>query len=224
MKTKSIYLVILILLLSTISVYSSDKEKIIKNSNSYFPISNGKTLVYESSFGESSTKYFQEGEFTISLSEGDDFKYKQTLIIKEEGVYVKEMYQYLKIFLFIKKEATVTYNKPLLRFPLPLLPGTEWKWEGEEYSDDETNIVKVSGKAFNKEFIMTKAGRIEAIKLETLIESGDDVKNRVTEWYAEGLGLIKAKIVIEGGGMMGLLRDVLGYGTIEFELAEIRTL
>ena len=105
-----------------------------------------------------------------------------------------------------------------------MLPGAEWKWEGEEYSDDETNIVKVSGKAFNKEFIMTKAGRIEAIKLETIIESGDDVKNRVTEWYAEGLGLIKAKIVIEGGGMMGLLRDVLGYGTIEFELAEIRTL
>lgn len=222
MKSKLLNILILLLLLSANSVNPSEKNKTIKNSNVYFPINNGKTLIYESSFGESSTIYFQDGEFTISLSEGDDFKYKQTLMIKEDGVYSKETYQYLKIFLFIKKEATVTYNKPLLRFPLPLVPGAEWKWEGEEYSDGEMNKVKVSGKSFNKEFIMTKAGRLEAIKIETIIESGDDVKNRVTEWYAEGLGLIKAKIIIEGGGMMGLLRDVLGYGTIEFELAQIR--
>lgn len=222
MKSKLLNILILLLLLSANSVNPSEKNKTIKNSNVYFPINNGKTLIYESSFGESSTIYFQDGEFTISLSEGDDFKYKQTLIIKEDGIYSIETYQYLKIFLFIKKEATVTYNKPLLRFPLPLVPGAEWKWEGEEYSDGEMNKVKVSGKSFNKEFIMTKAGRLEAIKIETIIESGDDVKNRVTEWYAEGLGLIKAKIIIEGGGMMGLLRDVLGYGTIEFELAQIR--
>ncbi|HMU44486.1 MAG TPA: hypothetical protein PKA80_14405 [Ignavibacteriaceae bacterium] len=222
MKSKLLNILILLLLLSANSVNPSEKNKTIKNSNVYFPINNGKTLIYESSFGESSTIYFQDGEFTISLSEGDDFKYKQTLMIKEDGVYSKETYQYLKIFLFIKKEATVTYNKPLLRFPLPLVPGAEWKWEGEEYSDGEMNKVKVSGKSFNKELILTKAGRLEAIKIETIIESGDDVKNRVTEWYAEGLGLIKAKIIIEGGGMMGLLRDVLGYGTIEFELAQIR--
>ena len=222
MKSKFLNILILLLLLSANSVNPSEKNKTIKNSNVYFPINNGKTLIYESSFGESSTIYFQDGEFTISLSEGDDFKYKQTLMIKEDGVYSKETYQYLKIFLFIKKEATVTYNKPLLRFPLPLVPGAEWKWEGEEYSDGEMNKVKVSGKSFNKELILTKAGRLEAIKIETIIESGDDVKNRVTEWYAEGLGLIKAKIIIEGGGMMGLLRDVLGYGTIEFELAQIR--
>jgi hypothetical protein len=34
--------------------------------------------------------------------------------------------------------------------------------------------------------------------------------------------MIKAKIIIEGGGVMGFLRDILGYGTIEFELKEIR--
>ena len=125
MKSKSIYIIFILVLLVTFSIDSSDKKKLTIISNSYFPVNNGKTLVYESSFGESSTKYFQDGEFTISLSEGDDFKYKQTLMIKEDGVYSKETYQYLKIFLFIKKEATVTYNKPLLRFPLPLLPGTE---------------------------------------------------------------------------------------------------
>lgn len=219
MENKFIYIISLFLFFLTVNIESSDKKK----SNSYFPVNNGKILFYESSFGESSTKYFQDGEFTISLSEGDDFKYMQTLMIKEDGVYSKVTYQYLKIFLFIKKEATVTYNKPLLRFPLPLLPGTEWKWEGEEFSDGETNKVKVSGKALGNEFIFTKAGKLEAIKIETIIESGDKAKNIVTEWFAEGIGLIKAKIIIDGGGVMGLLRDILGYGTLEFELTEIRT-
>ena len=219
MDNKFIYIISLLLFFLTVNIDSSDKKK----SNSYFPVNNGKILVYESSFGESSTKYFQVGESTISLSEGDDFKYKQTLIIKEDGVYTKETYQYLKIFLFIKKESTVIYGSPLLRFPLPLLPGAEWNWEGEEYSDGETNKVKVSGKALGNEYVFTKAGKLEAIKIETIIESGTEAKNIVTEWFAEGLGLIKAKIIIDGGGLMGFLRDVLGYGSLEFELAEIRT-
>lgn len=222
MKTNSFYIVSLILLFAIMSGASSDKKKTAINSNSYFPVNNGKTLVYESSFGESITKYSQDGEYIITSSEADKFKYRQTLVIKDDGVYVKETYQYLKIFLFIKKEATFTYEKPLLRFPLPLSAGTNWKWEGDEYSDGATNKVKVTGKVFGKEFVMTKAGKFEAIKLESIIESSDNAKNKVTEWYAEGIGLIKAKITIEGGGMTGFLRDILGYGNIEFELKEIR--
>ena len=81
----------------------------------------------------------------------------------------------------------------MLRFPLPLLPGTKWEWEGEEYSDGEANKVKVSGKVLGKEFITTKAGKLEAIKMETIIESADNAKNIVTEWYAEGSGIDKSK-------------------------------
>ena len=222
MKSNSIYIIPLFLLLAALGIASLAKDKIVIKLNSYFPVNNGITLVYKSSFGESITKYSQDGEFTICSSEADNFKYRQTLVIKEDGVYVKDTYQYLKIFLFIKKEATYTYGKPLLRFPLPLSPGMEWKWEGDEYSDGDTNKVKVSGKAFEKEFIVTKAGRFEAIKLESIVEGSANAKNRVTEWYAEGIGLIKAKIIIEGGGVMGFMRDLLGYGTIEFELKEIR--
>lgn len=198
--------------------------KSVKNSNSYFPVNNNVSLIYESSFGESITKYSQDDEFTISSSKADNFKYRQTMMIKGDGVYVKETYQFLKIFLFIKKEETFTYAKPLLRFPLPLLPGMKWEWEGDEYSDGDTNKVKVTGKALAKEFIITKAGSFESIKIESIIEGSSNSKNRVTEWFAEGAGLIKAKIIIEGGGVMGLLRDILGYGTIEFELKEIRKL
>jgi hypothetical protein len=84
--------------------------------------------------------------------------------------------------LFINKEGTSTYEKPLLRFPLPLLIGMEW--EGDEYSDGDTNKVKVTGKVLNKEFVKTDAGKFEAIKVESLVEGSSDLKNRVTEWYA----------------------------------------
>jgi hypothetical protein len=102
------------------------------------------------------------------------------------------------------------------------LPGKEWEWEGDEYSDGETNKVMVTGKVIGNEFVSTDAGVFEATKIESLVEGSSDLKNRVTEWYAEGIGLIKAKVIIEGGGIMGFVRDILGYGIIEFELKEIR--
>jgi hypothetical protein len=222
MRKNSVYVITLLIFFALLRNVLLANENPVIISNSYFPANSNITLIYESSFGESITKYYRDGEFTVSLSEADKFKYKQTLIIKNDGVYVKETYQYLKILLFIKKESSFTYIRPLLRFPLPLSPGMQWSWEGDEYSNGDTNKVKVTGRAIDKEFVQTKAGRFEAIKLESFVEGSGNSKNRVTEWYAEGIGMIKAKIIIEGGGVMGFLRDILGYGTIEFELKEIR--
>ena len=110
----------------------------------YFPASNTKTLIYETSFGESSTKYTYDSGLVLSSNEGEKFKYRQKLLITDDGVYVKETYQYLKIFLFIKKEATYSYNKPLMRLPFPLTCGTEWNWTGIEYCNDDSSNISVS--------------------------------------------------------------------------------
>lgn len=222
MKLNYAHITPTILLLVAFNTALSDIKNTIENPNSYFPVNENITLVYESSFGESVTKYFQDGEYIISLSEADDFVYKQDFILKDDGVYTTETYQYFKVFLFIKKEATFVYGKPLLRFPLPVSPGMQWVWEGYEYSHGEKNKVKVSGKAIEEEFVQTKAGNFNTIKLQTIVEGSSNSRNTVTEWYAKGIGLIKAKIVIEGGGMMGFLRDILGYGTINFDLKEIK--
>lgn len=219
-KLKYLLLTLIVVLLLTDLIPAKDKPSEI--STNYFPIESNVAMVYKSSFGKAITQYFQDGIFAVSSSEGDDFTYRQIMIIKDDGVYVKETYQYFNIFLFINKEATVTYGEPLLRFPLPLAPGMAWNWEGDEYSDGDTSIVKVSGQVLDTEIITTAAGSFETIKLQTIIEGESGSKNNVTEWYAEDIGLIKAEIVIEGGGMMGFLRDILGYGTIEFELEEIR--
>ena len=199
MKKRFINIIFLILLFAAFNDASLNKEKTPVLSNSYFPVNNSIELIYNSSFGECITTYTQDGELTISSSEADDFEYRQALIIKEDGIFVAETYQYLKILLFISKEATSTYGKPLLRFPLPLLPGMEWEWEGDEYSDGDTSKVKISGKIIGKEFVKTEAGTFKAIRIESLVEGSSDPKNRVTEWFAEGIGLIKVKAIIEGG-------------------------
>lgn len=222
MKNQFIYLIVFFCLFVNLTFSNQIDEKSRKISTSYFPINNKTKLIYKTSFGESITSYSKEGENTISSSESDNFKYRQTMVLTENGVYIKETSQYLKILLFIKKEGTFTYSKPLLRFPLPLYPGLEWKCETDEYCDGDTSKVIVKGKVISKELVTTKAGTFEAMKLESLIEGVGNTKNRVTEWFSEGIGLIKAKIIIEGGGVMGFMRDILGYGTIEFELKEIR--
>lgn len=212
---------IIIAILSLTSLIAA-KNKPSEISANYFPIESNVAMVYKSSFGEAITQYFHDGEFAISSSEADDFKYRQIMVIKESGVYVKETYQFLNVFLFINKESTITYEEPLLRFPLPMSPGMAWSWEGDQYSDGDTSIVEVTGQVVDTEYITTTAGRFETIKLKTIVEGESGSKNIVTEWFAEDIGLIKAEIVIEGGGIMGFLRDILGYGTIEFELEEIR--
>lgn len=69
---------------------------------------------------------------------------------------------------------------------------------------------------------VVKAGIFEAIKVETIVRSPSGAKNIINEWYSQNIGLVKVKIIIEGGGLMGLIRDLLGYGEIDFELKEIR--
>ncbi|MCL4549196.1 MAG: hypothetical protein M1495_11575 [Bacteroidetes bacterium] len=218
---KNIFLLITTLLISS-SVYSFSKEKNgYSYIDAYFPVR--AKLTFQSSFGQTVTEYIRFGKDILVINnEGEKFKYKQTMLVKDDGIYVTETYQYLKLFLFFKKEATYTYSKPLLRLPNPLIPGTEWKSECDEYCNGDTGKVKLTGKVGEKEIVKLKSGSYEAVKVESLIEGSSGVKNQITEWYAEGIGLIKANIKIGGGGFPGLLRDALGYGDIDFELDNIK--
>jgi hypothetical protein len=191
-------------------------------SSEYLPVNSGCTLVYESSFGDCLAKYYQKNNFIVSTSAADKFQYKQTFMVQDSGVYTVETYQYLKVLPLIKKESMVTYKTPLLRFPLPLSAGLKWHAEGSEYNNGEEARVKVSGTCFGKETVQTLAGNFEAMKIQTIVEGSNGSHNTVTEWWVKNIGLVKANIVIEGGGMMGTLRDFLGYGTLEFNLKEIR--
>ncbi len=188
----------------------------------YFPTELKKILIYDSSFGDLELKITKENNSHIFSYDSEKFKYRQRLFVNDSGLFVNETYQKIKLLLFITKEGKYVYNKPLLRIPFPVQVGQEWTWNGKEFINDETHTVNLKAKATKFETITTPAGKFETLKVETTLETSEGTKNILSEWYAKDLGMVKMLVSIEGGGMLGFARDVLGYGTILFELKEIR--
>jgi len=188
----------------------------------YFPTEIKKTLIYDSSFGDLVLKVTKEKNVHLFSYDSEKFKYRQKLFVDDKGLFVNETYQKIKLLLFITKEGNYVYDKPLLRVPFPVQIGQEWSWNGKEFINDETHTVNLKGKAAKIETITLPAGKFETLKVETVLETSEGTKNVLTEWYAKDLGMVKMLVSIEGGGMLGFARDILGYGTIKFELKEIR--
>lgn len=197
------------------------KRTFISNEN-YFPLDKNKVLVYKSDFGETYLTTEKNNDTFISEFKSDDFIYRQKIITSSYGIFVKETYQKIKVLLFINKEASFSYNEPLPRFKYPMEVGQSWSWNGTEFNDTEKNLLKVKSSIVDKENIRVSAGQFQTIKVITEIESESGTKNKVTEWLAKDIGIVKSEIEIQGGGLMGFLRDVLGYGKISFELTEIK--
>jgi hypothetical protein len=210
--------------------YSQTKENEISPSykfdktfgKEYFPTEIKKTLIYDSSFGDLELKVTKENNVHLFSYDSEKFKYRQKLFVNNNGLFVNETYQKIKLLLFITKEGNYVYDKPLLRVPFPVKIGQEWRWDGKEFINDETHTVNLTGKAVKIETITLPAGKFETLKVETTLETSEGTKNILTEWYAKDLGMVKMLVSIEGGGMLGFARDILGYGTITFELKEIR--
>ena len=214
--------IILIVIATATITHAADKPIKKSFSKELFPLSESTQYIYESSFGDATIKAFGSNGFIEMNSLADNFKYNQKLIMTDKGIFVNETYQRIKLLLFIKKENRVTYNRPLLRYSFPLFVGKEWSDSAVEYIDDDSNKVNLTGKVVAQEDVKTPAGNFSALKLVTIVESETGSENVVTEWLAEDVGLVKAKIEIKGGGIMGFARDILGYGIINFELKEIK--
>jgi len=212
---------ILFWFLCSIIIYPNGKDNRKTYGKELFPLSATKKYVYDSSFGETYTRAYIEDGIINTRSESSKFKYYQKLEIKDDGLYVVNTYQWIKIILIISKENTINYTTPLRRYALPLYVGLEWKDETTEIIDGEPNQVTLNAKVLAEEEIQTLAGKFTALKIQTIVESVDGSKNIVTEWIAEDIGLVKSVIEIKGGGITGLIRDILGLGKLKFELKDI---
>ncbi|MBK7229260.1 MAG: hypothetical protein IPH97_10450 [Ignavibacteriales bacterium] len=195
----------------------------INLTSEYFPTDKKNQFVYDSDFGESILQVDKELNLNIFTFTGDDFTYRQKLLINDEGVFVKETYQKMKLFLVFNKEGTFSYSEPLPRIKFPLEVGKTWEWKGTEYEDDDKNTINLSAKVEKSEKLKVPAGTFETVKLVTIINSSAGTRNVVTEWYAKNVGLVKMSAIIEGGGIIGTARDLMGLGDIVFELKEIKT-
>lgn len=213
--------IILLYFLFAIIIYADGKDPKKIYGRELFPSNATKQFVYESTFGETNTIALIQGGHIETKSQSDIFKYFQKLDLKDDGLYVVTTYQWLKILKIFTKENNITYTTPLKRYALPLYVGLAWKDETTEIIDGEPNQVTLNAKVLAEEEIQTLAGKFTALKIQTIVESVDGSKNIVTEWIAENIGLVKSIIEIKGGGITGLIRDILGLGKLKFELKNI---
>lgn len=195
----------------------------VKIGPDYFPIDPSLKLVYNSSMGEAYAEIKKKGSSYIMDLRNEDFYFIQTIFVENDTVFLSKLEQEVDVFLFISSSASVTYNRPYLRFPFPLKKNDSWTWNGVEYIDDANpDTIKVSGKVLGQEIVETEAGKFDCIKFQIDIhkkKSGSHTK--FYEWRAPKIGLVKLEAFIDSKGFIGTIMNLLGYDEMKFELKEI---
>lgn len=205
----------------TLIIYADGKNSKKIYGRELFPTNATKQFVYESTFGETNTIALIQDEIIQTKTQSNNFKYIQKLELKIDGLYVSSTYQWIKILNIFTHENNITYSVPLRRYALPLYVGKEWSDETTEIIDGDSNKVRLKAKVLAEEEVETMAGKFTAIKIQTITESDEGSKNITTEWMTEDIGLIKSIIEIKGGGLTGVIRDILGLSKLKFELKKI---
>ena len=189
----------------------------------YFPTNPSLKLVYNSSMGEAYAEIKQKGNNYIMDLRNDDFYFVQTVHVANDTVFLTKLDQEVDVFLFISSSASITYNRPYLRFPFPLKKDDTWTWNGVEYIDEENpDTIKVAGKVLGREMVETEAGKYDCVKFQIDIhkkKSGSHTK--FYEWRAPNIGLVKLEAFIDSEGFIGTVMNLIGYGEMKFELKEI---
>lgn len=200
---------------------TTSKKSVVEYGKDYFPTDGRVTLFYTSTFGDTKSTITKNGNSFLFSNSADGFKYLQKLEVDSSGVFIDRTYQKFKVLLFITKEGTYVYSRPLLRIPFPLYKGREWSWSGAQFSGGDTSTVDLSGECLGVDTLTTGAGEFKAVKVKSVLTTSDGTKNIITEWYAKNIGLIKMHVDIQGGGIMGFMRSILGYGSVEFAVKKI---
>ena len=201
---------------------NSNLDEINIGSN-YFPTDPSLKLIYNSSMGEAYAVIKRKGNNYVMDLRNDDFYFIQTVHVANDTVFLTKLEQEVDVFLFISSSASVTYNRPYLRFPFPLKNNDSWTWNGVEYIDEENpDSIKVSGRVLGSETVQTEAGKFECVKFQIDInkkKSGSHT--RFYEWRTPKIGLVKLEAFIDSKGFIGTIMNLLGYDEMKFELKKI---
>ena len=81
-----------------------------------------------------------------------------------------------------------TYEPPRQYLPIPLKIGQKWQWSGKDPTQVEFHE---SSRVVGPETVTVPAGKFRAMKVVTEISGNSAVKTR-TNWYADGVGLVKS--------------------------------
>ena len=182
----------------------------------HFPLTDGLRWKYRSNLGEVTSWVVVNGDQITIISESSPLEIKQYLRLMPEGLFLTESES--DTFLFSTHR---TYHPFLLRFPLRVSVGQHWKWEGKEVVDGDIIESKVEGRIVGWEEIIVPAGKFWCLNVHVKTVSDDGTTSSSTQWLASGVGIVKADIAIDAGGLTGFIITLLGYDTYHLELEEM---
>jgi|GEM_PF-2477727 len=184
----------------------------------YFPLKEKSEFVFDSNIGSTKAAVYKEGSSMVFKYESGPITYNQSLSKAANGIYLTKVTS--KALLW---GSSVTYNKPVLRLPLPLRIGNKWSWHGYEIDNGDTTALSLYGFAQAVETIKTKAGQFRCLKVMIKIISGKGETSTEAEWLAPGIGIVRSMAKIDGGsGVTALIRRMMGLQEIKFSLSEIK--
>jgi len=179
----------------------------------HFPLPAGMRWTYESNLGEVCSWVEASGDECRILSTSSTLDTEQILRLAPDGVYLLAAKSSV---LFFSTERT--YSPPLLRLPLPLDPGQSWSWSGTETVDGDEVQTKIAGKAEAEEKVTVPAGEYSCLRVKVDTVSSDGTTASSVQWLARGVGIVKADIAIDAGGLSGFLVSLIGMDRFTLEL------
>jgi len=170
------------------------KQKTSKGTDDYFPLRVGDSWTYRNT---------EEGGYTLKvLSEEPQQNGPVRYVVElRSGVIIQNVYSKAAGWVLVHSETYLeheglkaTYDPPRQYLPVPLVAGQKWEWTGKDPTQVEQ---REKSHVVGPETITVPAGKFRAMKVITeIIGSGSKVR---TNWYADGVGLVKS--VTEAGQM-----------------------
>lgn len=180
----------------------------------YLPLTANMGFKFKSNAGETIATVEQDNRGVAITYDAPNFTYKQSLFKTDKGIYLTRTETSALIFF----GNDISYPEPVLRIPFPLKAGDSWQWEGLETEDEDTTRLTIRGKALGEEIIETSGGKFSCLRIELEVSSENGSQNKVNEWFAPGIGLVKSHAKMEGSGITYILQKMLGLNEITFEL------
>jgi hypothetical protein len=178
------------IVLATLALGSSaaaPKPKLAKIEADYFPLRVGDSWTYRNT---------EAGGYTLKVlseepQEGGPVRY---VVEFRSGVIIQNVFSKTDGWVLFHAESypeheglKATYEPPKQYLPNPLVVGQKWEWSGKDPTQVEHHE---NSRAVGFENVTVPAGKFRAMKVVSEV-SGSSPMTR-TNWYADGVGLVKS--------------------------------
>ena len=168
--------------------------------DTYLPLGKGYKWVYKTDYDEMEIVhevagaekvgdvdcFVVEHKTVIASADRTRVLWKEWVAVSDEGV---------KIHKLQRGRSEITIEKPFFKIKDILKKDDEWEGLGQA----EENPPKYHYLVEEENEVEVPAGKFKAWKVHVKIESGDRHTSDSYEWYAKGVGLVKAEMTVKFG-------------------------